>query len=298
MLLGLGVGVLSGLLGVGGGVLITPALHILGLPMPAAVATSLTQMVGSSLSGSYKHFKQGHVSIRLALLFGLPSLLGLVLGRHILLAFPEEKADERLSIIYLVLMAYVLFELMRKMREGSRPQVKLLPRWARFGPRLDLGPERPSVAIIPSLIAGVIVGLASSLTGLGGGFLYIPALTLLGACSIKQAIGTSLATVFLSSVFGAVIYGAAGVSNIPAALLLMLGSVVGAQLGAIAAHRAKNKRLERLFLLLVISAMVSMGLKLFAWDMAAHVLLFGSGTSIVSIALWSTFRVQKSNPLQ
>lgn len=270
----------------------TPALHILGMAMPAAVATSLTQMVGASLSGSIKHLKQGNVALPLALLFGVPSLIGVTVGREMLLAWPLEHADQVLSALYLLLMVYICFDLLRKLRRASDSDSKPLPRWARFGPQLRFGHR--SVAIVPSIVTGILVGLASSLTGLGGGFLYIPALTLLASCTIKEAIGTSLAAVFLSSVYGAVIYGAAGVSNIPAALLLMVGAIVGAQLGAIAAHRAQGRRLQILFVGLVFTAIISMVLKRLDWQLTAHIVLFGGGLIIVCMALWSVFKPRTS----
>ena len=88
--LGLCVGMISGLLGVGGGVLMTPALHILGLSLPLAIGTTLTQMVASSIVGTWKHWSQGHVSWRLVLLFGLPGLAGVVLGKELMVALAED----------------------------------------------------------------------------------------------------------------------------------------------------------------------------------------------------------------
>lgn len=282
---------MSGLLGVGGGILMTPALHILGLSMPAAVATSLTQMVGSSLSGSFKHFKQGNVSLPLALLFGVPSLIGVTLGRELMLGGALGESDLVLKILYLLLMLYICFDLLRKIKLRQMESPQSLARWARFGPQLRWA-ESPlkTVAIVPSLGAGMFVGLVSSLTGLGGGFLYVPAMSILAGCGIKEAIGTSLAAVFLSSVYGAIVYGIAGVSHIPAALFLMAGAVFGAQAGAIAAHRARGQRLQILFVILVLAAMASMVLKMFGWDLAASLILFGGGSGIVGMALWSVWR--------
>jgi len=290
VILGFGVGILSGLLGVGGGILMTPALHILGMSMPMAVATSLTQMVGASLSGSIKHARHRHVSLALALLFGIPGLIGITLGKSLMVSWPREEADHALSLLYLGIMSYISWNMARQYYLGPRqiPGAKT-PAFLHFGPKLELGPGKRKVAVIPSCLAGVGVGLLSSLTGLGGGFFYIPALMHLSGCSMKQAVGTSLATVCISSLYGAVVYGAAGVSDIPAALLLMVGAVAGAQVGATAAHRAQDRRLQLLLLILVISAMVSMILERLDFVLLAEILLFGSGTLIVGLALASTF---------
>ncbi len=118
----------------------------------------------------------------------------------------------------------------------------------------------------------------------------MPAFVFLGGCSIKEAVGTSLATVFLTSAYGAIVYGAAGLSNIPIALLLMFGAIGGAQLGASLAHRSRNDSLQLLFVLLIFAALGSMLLNRFHWDTAAHILLFGSGLLLIAIALFKVLK--------
>ncbi len=291
LLLGLGVGILSGLLGVGGGVLITPALHLLGMSMPMAVATSLTQMVGASFSGTIRHYRNGNVLPRLAVLYGLPGMLGVFAGKQILIRWQEQQLDHFLSVLYLVTMSYLSFTMLRKTLGRTNAQERQA-KSRDFGPQWSIGASGRLVAVIPSSLAGVCIGLLSSLTGLGGGFFYIPALMTFASCSMKEAVGTSLATVFLSSLFGAVVYGAAGVSNIPAALLLMSGSIFGAQWGASAAQRLHNKKLEHLFVVLVLSALVSMILQLLSFELLADILLFGTGIGVVSYSLWCLWRIE------
>ena len=288
IILGLGVGMMSGLLGVGGGVLITPALHVLGMSMPTAVATSLTQMVGTSLSGSYKHYRQDNVRIPLALMYGIPGMLGVSLGKTLLSRWSSGEADRILSFLYLATMTVLSLSMLRKIYGPAAPLGVKRPRKI-WGPRFRLSGTDTDIAWIPNLAIGTGIGLLSSLTGLGGGFFYIPALMHLTGSTMKQAVGTSLATVFLSSLFGAVVYGAAGVSNIPAAFLLMSGSVVGAQMGAVAAHRIQNRGLERLFLLLILAALLSMIAQRFDYSLAANVILFGTGISVMCIALMLVF---------
>jgi uncharacterized membrane protein YfcA len=295
VLLGLAIGVLSGLLGVGGGILMTPALHILGLSMPVAVATTLTQMVGASLSGSVKHLRNKNVSLPLALIFGVPGMLGMHVGRVIMSAWAREvHADERLSWLYMGLLTYLGFSLLRKLRGGHSGEArKPMQGWWTRGPVLTFRGHPHPIPLLAPAIVGFLVGILSALTGLGGGFFYIPAFVFLGGCSLKEAVGTSLATVFLSSVYGAIAYGAAGLSNIPIALLLMVGAIGGAQLGASLAHRSRNESLQLLFVLLIFAALGSMLLKRFHWDTAAHILLFGSGLLLIVIALIRVLKTQR-----
>ncbi len=292
VLLGLAIGVLSGLLGVGGGVLMTPALHILGMSMPVAIATTLTQMVGASFSGSLKHLLNKNVSLPLALAFGLPGILGMHVGRNIMGVWAQSShADDSLSWLYMALMSYLGLSMLRKIIRRESVEARP-PRqgWWTKGPSLRLASQTHALPLIPPIIVGFLVGILSALTGLGGGFLYIPAFIFLGGCSIKQAVGTSLATVFLSSLYGALAYGAAGMSHIPVALVLMVGAIAGAQIGAGLAHRSKNQSLQSLFVILIFAALGSMILKRLHWDLAAHILLFGSGIILVSLALWNVLR--------
>ncbi|HYX31585.1 MAG TPA: sulfite exporter TauE/SafE family protein [Oligoflexus sp.] len=298
VLLGLAIGVLSGLLGVGGGVLMTPALHVLGLSMPVAVATTLTQMVGASLSGSFKHLRNKNVSLPLALIFGVPGILGMHVGRIVMSAWAKDvNADEGLSWLYMGLMTYLGLSMLRKLRgkhsgEAARP----MQGWWTRGPALTMRGHPHAIPLLAPVVVGFLVGILSALTGLGGGFFYIPAFVFLGGCSIKEAVGTSLATVFLSSAYGAIAYGAAGLSNIPIALLLMVGAIAGAQAGASIAHRSRNDSLQLLFVVLIFAALASMLLKRFHWDTAAHVVLFGSGLVLIIMALFKILKPRLKPP--
>jgi uncharacterized membrane protein YfcA len=295
VLLGLAIGVLSGLLGVGGGILMTPALHVLGLSMPAAVATTLTQMVGASLSGSFKHLRNKNVSLPLALIFGVPGMLGMHVGRLIMSSWAREAhADEGLSWLYMGLMAYLGVSMLRKLRQGQSGEAKIpMQGWWTRGPRLTMRGHPHAIPLLAPAFVGFLVGILSALTGLGGGFFYIPAFVFLGGCSIKEAVGTSLATVFLSSAYGALAYGTAGISNIPIALLLMVGAIGGAQLGASLAHRSRNESLQLLFVFLIFAALISMLFKRLHWDAAAHVVLFGSGLLLIVLALYRVLKPQR-----
>lgn len=295
VLLGLAIGVLSGLLGVGGGILMTPALHILGMSMPVAVATTLTQMVGASFSGSLKHLRNKNVSLPLAVVFGVPGIVGMHVGRMIMSRWAQEAhADDSLSWLYMGLMTWLGISMFRKLRreQDQAPSPPMQGWWTR-GPSWTLRGHPHPIPILAPSIVGFLVGILSALTGLGGGFFYIPAFVFLGGSTIKEAVGTSLATVFLSCTYGAFAYGSVGISNIPTALVLMIGAVGGAQLGAAVAHRSQNKSLQLYFVLLIFAALCSMLLKRLHLDLAAYILLFGSGFLLVATALFTVFKPRK-----
>ena len=119
--LGFLVGLLSGLLGVGGGILLTPALHVLGLSMPIAVATTLAQMVASSITGTWRHIRHGNTVYGLTLVFGFPALFGVIIGRQLMVYWARlGVADSWTSSIYTVLLVYVSVQMLRRTRRAEK----------------------------------------------------------------------------------------------------------------------------------------------------------------------------------
>ncbi|SMF32816.1 sulfite exporter TauE/SafE family protein [Pseudobacteriovorax antillogorgiicola] len=286
ILLSLGgfVGALSGLLGVGGGVLMTPALHILGLPMPLAVGTTLTQMVASSISGTIKHHSQANVSWPLVLAFGLPGVLG-VLGGKELMVFVAHKPQlmAKLGLIYagfLVLMAGLMAkrELAPKGSSGRRSIWKVGPRWSQ-------GQGLYEIYYLPCIFFGVLIGVVSGLTGLGGGFFYMPIMSQLMDMPLKVSVGSSLGIVVISSIVGATSYGFAGMSDLNMAAMIAVGSIVGSVLGATATQFVQGRRLKLMFATLVLMAAISMVFKSYGHMNLSLGILFISGFSLVLVAM-------------
>lgn len=320
--LGLGVGVLSGLLGVGGGVIITPALHILGMSMPTAVATSLTQMVGSALSGAFRHWRLGNTQAKLALFLGTLSIVGMGFGKVLMLLFMQrDDFDALLRLLYLSLLVYLILSMsplrfsrtlsiLRQFIPGRerKPAQEAQDLQARSIDSLgspsqtnsiwlwQWSPKRRAIAWLPLGAGAIGVGFLSSLTGLGGGFLYIPLLLRACGLNLKEAVGTSLAIMVFSSSFGAIAYSLGGISHFPSALILMSGSVLGAQVGAVAAHLAEAAGLRQLFLALLVSALLSMVLKTLNYTQSANYVLFGVGLTIVGYSVIRVLIFAKTRP--
>ena len=300
--LGLGVGILSGLLGVGGGVLMTPALHLLGMPMPIAVGTTLTQMMASSLTASIRHYRSKNLSIKLALTFALPAFVGVHVGKKLLVYWQSlELADQYSGLFYTVLLFYMGVVMLRRQRlqSGStvsaprfhrlrffRSMLASSPSFTVYNPQATGGSDAmiKVAATIPVSI-GTGVGLVSSLTGLGGGFFYVPAMLNLLGLSMRVAVGTSVGTVFFGSIIGALSFGLEGLVDYTVALVLAVGSAIGGYLGAIATRYVKGQSIRYLFILLVLSASASMGLNLLHYKFMANLLLFSASSLVVLLAV-------------
>jgi uncharacterized membrane protein YfcA len=186
--LALSVGLSLGLLGGGGSILTVPILvYVVGFAPKEAIATSLVVVGASSLLGAFGHWRAGNVNLSIAAIFGAVAMCGTFLGSR-LAAYVS--GTTQLVLFALVMLAAAVF-----MLRGSR-QSALTPsnREDRF---------RPTPRMLgPIVIAGLATGALTGLVGVGGGFLIVPALVLLLALPMKQAVGTSLLVIAMNSAIG------------------------------------------------------------------------------------------------
>lgn len=238
------VGFLSGALGIGGGFLSTPFLIFFGIPPTVAVATQAPQLVASSFSAMLRHYRQGHVDVKIAGFMLVGGLFGSLFGGvifqviHIL-----GQIDLVISLSYIVLLGgiggFMALELiksvlsprsfMRQEFNASRvhPFIADLPYKTRF-PRSKLYVS----ALMPFGI-GVISGMLATILGLGGGFLLVPAMIYMLGMPTILVVGTSLFQLVFTTSFATLMHASVSQTvDIVLAMILILGGVIGAQFGA------------------------------------------------------------------
>lgn len=236
------VGFVSGLVGVGGGFIMTPALIFMGVPAPVAVATGASQIAATSFSGIMTQTRRKAVDWRMGLLLSIGGVLGSVGG----VALFERllrlgQLDLIISLLYLVLLSGVGFLMVREsyrfwrgrpakgvsiLRRPLKTVAHTLPFRLRF-PRSGL-----YISVLPPLALGLAIGALSAIMGIGGGFILIPAMIYLLRMPTNVVIGTSMFQVLVIASLIVVLQSAATQTvDLVLALLLMLGGVVGAQLG-------------------------------------------------------------------
>ncbi|MEB3197629.1 MAG: sulfite exporter TauE/SafE family protein [Candidatus Sericytochromatia bacterium] len=209
LLLGALTGLLSGLLGVGGGFLLVPALAIgLGWPLVKAVGTSLMYVAAIGLGGAWTHWRAGNLDGRLVAWLAVPAALLAPLGAELAVHLPNAW----LALSFSLLLLGVAYSMWRPFRpaevsDGSEP------------------PRGRAVAW------GAVVGVLSGLFGVGGGLLLVPAQNVALRVPLKRAIGNSLAVVLLTGLVGAIAHLRLGTPNTHAALPLIAGGMVGVQAG-------------------------------------------------------------------
>lgn len=214
-LIGFAAGILSGMFGVGGGVLTTPAMRlILDTSALVAVGTPLPVIIPTALAGSYAYAKRGLIDGKAGVAIGLWGALAAVVG-----AYLSDLAGG--SIVMFVTAGLILFmavDMARQALSGEPGPVAIPEHHPRRGPALAL--------------LGIATGVYSGFLGLGGGFVLVPLLARWFGFPIKRAIGTSLVAVSILAVPGTVAHAALGHVDYLLALGLMLGVVPGALLGA------------------------------------------------------------------
>ncbi|MBM3604733.1 MAG: sulfite exporter TauE/SafE family protein [Alphaproteobacteria bacterium] len=274
-LMGLGglVGVMSGLFGVGGGFLITPLLFFIGIPPAIAVATGANQVVASSVSGVLAHMKRRTVDFRMGGVLLAGGLAGSGLGVLVFNLLQRiGKVELVVQLCYVVFLgligAMMLQESLRALRRARLPSARRRLHQHNWVHRLPLKVKfRASglyISVIPPLLVGVAVGVLAAIMGVGGGFIMVPAMIYLLGMPTKVVVGTSLFQITFVTAFTTLMHAVSyNTVDVMLALLLILGGVVGAQIGTTLGARLRAEQLRILLALLVLAVCGKLALDLF-----------------------------------
>lgn len=272
--MGTAVGFLSGLFGVGGGFLMTPLLIFAGIPPAVAVGTEANKIVASSVSGVFAHWRRGNVDVKMGLVLLVGGFLGSSVGVWLFgLLRAIGQVDLVIRIAYVIFLGIIgglmLSETIRTYLRTRRkaPARKLHQHTWLHGLPFKVRFRRSKLyisALLP-LLVGFAVGLLAAIMGVGGGFILVPAMIYLLGMPTSVVIGTSLFQIlfvtanvtFLQALHNQTV-------DIVLGLFLVLGGVIGAQLGALYGTRLRADWMRALLGTLVIVV----GAKLF-YDLVA-----------------------------
>jgi uncharacterized membrane protein YfcA len=279
LLFGLGgvVGFLSGLFGVGGGFLMTPLLIMVGIPSTVAAASDSNQIVAASTSGSYAHYRLGNVDFKMGLLLIIGGIIGGTVGvQFIKLLRAMGNADFVIKITYVVMLGvigfYMFMESLQSMRkkpvESRRAEapakVSLYNRMIQALP-YQMKFEKSGVILSPllPLILGVFVGILAAIMGVGGGFIMVPVMVYMLRMPMHVVVGTSLVQILFTCINVTIMQSISNHTvDLILAIILLLGSTVGAQFGVRLSKRLKADQLKILLASIVLLVMVQMLLSL------------------------------------
>ena len=261
---GLAVGILSGLFGVGGGFIITPILLMLGIPIDVAVATGAAQTVATSASGALAQWRNGNLDLKMGWYLLAGGAVGAVAGvQFVAFLLRIGQIDLVISLCYVTLLgvlgSLMLVEgtraILRARGIGSAAPVRQRHTWLHNLPLKTRFPRsKLYMSTIPPLALGIIVGLLGAIMGVGGGFIAVPFMVYLLGMPTRVVIGTSLFQVFVTSAMTTVLQSVQNQSvDVVLAVLLIIGGVVGAQVGTRAGAGLKAEQLRALLGLLVLA---------------------------------------------
>jgi len=252
---GAAVGFLSGLLGVGGGFLLTPVLTMIGIPATVAAASGTNAMVATSSSGVAAHFRLGNVDIKMGTFLLLGGLMGAAIGvEGIKVLRNMGEADLVIRISYVVMLGIVgglmAADSLRKRRRAAMVvQTYEHPRKRDgFLARLPFRVRFPRSGVEHSLLLvfglSFVVGILTAIMGVGGGFMLVPLMVYVLNMPAHVAVGTSLFQILFTCSGASDMQATANHTvDLPLALIVALGSAVGAQLGAAVSRKLRGEQL-------------------------------------------------------
>jgi uncharacterized membrane protein YfcA len=274
LLLGLGgvVGFLSGLFGVGGGFLMTPLLIMAGIPPTVAAASDSNQIVAASTSGTYAHYRMGNVDFRMGTFLLVGGVVGGTLGVQLIKILRAlGNADFVIMVTYVVMLgvigSYMFMESLQSLRRKvprARPAAPARPSlYARLVQalpwRMKFAKSGVTLSPLLPIILGLFVGILAAVMGVGGGFIMVPVMVYLLRMPMHVVVGTSLFQILFTCINVTVLQAMTNRTvDMELAIILLLGSTLGAQFGARLSRKLKADQLKILLASIVLVVMIQM----------------------------------------
>ena len=269
--LGAGVGMLSGIFGVGGGFLMTPLLIFLGISPPVAVGTEANQILASSVSGVIAHWRRGNVDFKMGSVLLAGGLIGSTFGVWLFKELRDlGQIDLVIKLSYVIFLGIIgflmLVESLRALQRSRSPsgaRGKLHQHtWLHGLPfKMRFRKSKLYISALLPLLIGIFVGILSAIMGVGGGFIMVPAMIYLLGMPTNVVVGTSLFQIIIFVTANATFWQASlnQTVDVILAFLLLLGAVIGAQVGTTVGSKLKGEQLRGLLALIVIAVCVKIG---------------------------------------
>jgi uncharacterized membrane protein YfcA len=322
ILIGLGAGLITGCIGAGGGFIIAPALMSAGVKGILAVGTDLFHIFAKAIMGSVIHRKLGNVSVGLAAVFLIGAILGATLGgviNRVLYEINPVLSDAFITTVYSLMLGflgtYAMTDFLRAKKAervdfrgkdvhggkiegvemGNLPKklqaINIAPK-VKFD--FDLTPTGRSISWIFLVLSGALVGLAAGIMGVGGGFLTFPIFVYVLGVSSMTTVGTDIFQIVFTAGYAAISqYAIYGFIFYTLAMGMLLGSLVGIQVGAIVTKVVPGITIRGFYAMAVLAGFLNrifaLPAKLGAMDVIT--ISKGTGAFLESIGVWAFFIV-------
>lgn len=301
LLIGFTVGVCGGFFGIGGAWIVTPALNIFGFPMPYAIGTDLAHMGGKSIVSTMRHGKFGNVDLRLGVSMILGTTIGMELGAQLVMMLERaglaESVIRKAYIVFLGLIgSYVLYDYLSYTWRAAKAPAGLAPasgdtlaarlQRIKIPPMVHFKASGITCSLWLPVLVGLVTGVVAAVLGVGGGFIRMPALIYLIGCPTAVAVGTDLFEVMITGAYGAFTYAVKGRVELVAAIWMLLGAAVGAQMGTVAVKYVRGYSIRLLFSATIFIACASVVLKQLELQLASSITILAAGI-VISLVIIS-----------
>ncbi|MHA1839740.1 MAG: sulfite exporter TauE/SafE family protein [Candidatus Ranarchaeia archaeon] len=236
-----GVGVLSALLGLGGGFITTPVLIVIGLPPALVIGTVLAMILFTSVSSSLAYSRQKKICYKIGFLTAIPTIVGAVIG--------SVQSSIINTEFFKILFVICLFPIAIKMCFSHSKTCRVTENFGENNQEITstLGKRELKTATL-----GFVSGLLSGFLGIGGGVIMVPVLLHVGRLSMHRAVATSTFIMMFTSLSGLMVKIAFNQIYMDLAVFLIIGITLGSQIGAHLCAKVSSNGLQQLFGLIMI----------------------------------------------
>jgi uncharacterized membrane protein YfcA len=270
VLVGFVGGLVSGFIGSGGAFVLTPAMMSLGAPGIVAVASNICHKFPKALVGSIKRHQYGQVDVKLGIIMGIFAEGGILFGKHVMTGIKNQYGhvgtDLYVSGIFIAVLAIVggfVLRDYRKLKALGHPGGFVLPKLARWvhsvhipGTMVYFRAANAKISLFFIAPLGFATGLLASAIAVGG-FIGVPAMIYILGVPALMASATELVIAFIMGLGGTVLYGLEGVVDVRLAMLILLGSLFGIQLGAIGTTYVKDYQVKLVMAVIMLTVLFS-----------------------------------------
>lgn len=275
IVIGLLAGLITGCIGAGGGFIIAPALMSLGVKGIMAVGTDLFHIFAKAIMGSTIHRKLGNIAVRVAVVFVIGSVIGATAGGAINRALYEIDpvlSDTFITTVYAVMLGflgiYAMMDFLKSRKKGGgaahgdepeelgnlpkKLQSVNIPPMIKFDHNITPGGRRISWIFL--VLSGGLVGLAAAIMGVGGGFLTFPIFVYTLGVSASTTVGTDIFQIIFTAGYAAISqYAIYGFIFYTLAIGMLLGSLLGVQIGALVTKVVPGTHIRGFYALAVLA---------------------------------------------
>ena len=325
ILIGMGAGLITGCIGAGGGFIMAPALMSAGIKGILAVGTDLFHIFAKAIMGSVIHRKLGNVSVPLAVVFLIGAIIGATVGgliNRVLYEINPVLSDAFITTVYSLMLGFLGIYAMtdflkaRKAEKGQAPhgggesahggkdegaemgnlpkklQGMKIPPMVKFDH--DLTPGGRSISWLFLVLSGALVGMAAGIMGVGGGFLTFPIFVYILGVSSMTTVGTDIFQIVFTAGYAAISqYAIYGFIFYTLAMGMLLGSLLGIQIGAMVTKVVKGITIRGFYAMAVLAGFVN---RIFALpaklgEMNVITISKQTGAFLDTIGVWAFFVV-------